>query len=401
MTVRNYYTDAYTMQFPATVLTNIDLDGRPAVALAQSYFYPTSGGQRHDLGRIGERQVVDVLVQEADNAVLHVLDRPLAAGDYSAEIDWTRRFDHMQQHSGQHILSQAFIQVANAPTVGFHMGDNACTIDLDIKQLSADLLSAAESLANQIVWENRPINCYFIDKTEIPNYPLRKVPDVAGDKLRIVDITEFDVNACGGTHVRHTGEVGIIKITKLERIRKRVRVEFRCGQRALQDYGVKNDILATLANNLTCAQTDLPKIIGNLSSDLKKANKALKKAKSQLLQAEAAQLLDSAESVNGLQIVQHVFERRDAGEVRQLANQVGRNSNTVALFGLAGKNGMLMLARAKDVSGSMQTLLQSALNEIGGSGGGSDQFAQGGGLPLNSAEIQTLLSSIRQSLLDL
>ncbi|MGB1252702.1 MAG: alanyl-tRNA editing protein [Candidatus Promineifilaceae bacterium] len=395
MTIRTYYSDAYTMCFPAMVVSSLEDAEHPGVLLEKSYFYPTSGGQRHDLGKIGGRNVIDVIVRESDNAVVHLLDAPLAVGEHSAEIDWPRRFDHMQQHSGQHILSQAFIQVADAATVSFHMGDHACTIDLDVKQLSAEMLSAAEALANKIVWENRPIKTYFIDKADIPNYALRKVPDVAGDKLRIVDIQDFDVNACGGTHVRHTGEVGIIKLTKLERIRKQVRVEFRCGQRALRDYETKNEILSTLAKNLTCAQADLPKIVGNLSRELKRTGKALKKANSQILQAEAATLLASAEVVNGVRIVQQVFEHRDSAEIRQLANQIGRNDQTIALLGLAGKNSQIMLVRAKNAPGSMKLLLQSALDKIGGSGGGSDQFAQGGGPTLKRAAIESLLDSIK------
>ena len=398
MTTRSYYSDAYTMQFPATVLSIVEGTERPAVLLAESYFYPTSGGQHHDVGRIGERRVVDVVVRESDEAVLHLLDAPLAVGEYPAEIDWTRRFDHMQQHTGQHILSQAFIRVADAATVSFHMGDHACTIDLNVKQLSAEKIHAAETLANQIVWENRPINTYFIDKADIPNYPLRKVPNVKGDKLRIVDIENFDVNACGGTHMRHTGEIGMIKITKLERIRKQVRIEFRCGQRALRDYDAKNSILTTLAKNLTCAQADLPQNVSNLSRELKQSGKALKKAKTQLVQAEAQRLFDSAEIDDGTHIVQHVFEGRDSADVRQLANQISRNKNTITLLGLAGKNSLFVLTRSKDAPGSMQRLLQLALAEIGGSGGGSDQYAQGGGASAKREDVARVLKTLRNNL---
>ena len=388
---RLYYDDSYTREFEATVVEQTKVDDKPAVVLAQSYFYPTSGGQPCDFGRIGPASVIDVTIRESDEAVLHVLDKALEVGTYSAEIDWPRRFDLMQQHSGQHILSQAFIRTAEAATVGFHVGKESCTIDLDIKAIDPATLAQAEALANQIVWENRPIHTSFVPVAEAANHGLRKIPDVKGDKLRIVDIGDFDVTACGGTHVAATGGVGIIKVTKVDRIRKQVRIEFRCGQRAQSHYDNMIAITSGLAADFTCAVDDLPRVIANQRDEVKQARKTLKKQQGQLAQFEAQSLAASAESVGDWAVVSAEFPKRDPGDVRQLAQTMGRENGHIVL--LAGDDA-LVFARAKDVDVDMSALLKPIIDAHSGRGGGSAQFAQATQLGMNSAELQAILATV-------
>ncbi len=390
MSKRYYYNDSYTTHFDATVIERLTVNEAPAVILNGSYFYPTSGGQPHDRGMISDATVVDVFVRETDQAVVHVLDNDVSDDSVTAQIDWARRFDLMQQHTGQHILSAAFFEIANALTVGFHLGADSCTIDLAISRLDGGQIARAEELANQVVWENRPITPIFIPKSDIPNYPLRKVPNVPGDELRLVIIENFDYNACGGTHVRGTADVGLIKINKVERVRGQVRVEFRCGQRALRDYAQKETIINQLASDLTCAIEDLPHNIGNLRKELKVANKRLKKQGNLLLQIEAQKIADN--SVDNL--VVQIFARRDANELRQLANAVARLTDSVVLLGAAGNPATIALAKSKNAQGDMNAILQQLLAQTGGTGGGSATFASGGGFKAAAKQLEALFSTV-------
>ena len=184
--------------------------------------------------------MIDVMVRESDQQIVHVLSETMNDTDVSGEIDWPRRFDHMQQHTGQHILSQAFLRIANADTVSFHLGLESSTLDLAIRNLSKDKIDEAERYANQVVWDDRHVRIRYASTTETKSLPLRKTPDRFGDKLRLIEIEDFDLSACGGTHVSRTGEIGLIKVTKTERRSNELRVEFRCGQRALRDYSQKS-----------------------------------------------------------------------------------------------------------------------------------------------------------------
>ena len=249
---RLYYQNAYTTRFEAKIVERVREEGQTAVILDQTYFYPTSGGQPFDTGTINNLPVTNVTIREKDEAVLHWLDtKELWQDEIVGQINWPRRFDHMQQHTGQHILSQSFIQIAQAETVGFHLSDNTLTIDLHTTKLSPTQIEETEYLANQIIWQNRPIHIRLVTQEQAKKLALRKLPPVRQGKLRLIEIDKFDLTACGGTHVQHTGEVGIIKIVKLERQNNQLRVEFCCGQRALHDYRLKNSISNQLSAELT------------------------------------------------------------------------------------------------------------------------------------------------------
>ncbi len=219
MTDRLYYTDSYARQFGARVLEQITLDERPAVILDRTFFYPESGGQPSDRGTLGGAQVIDVISRQSDRAVMHVLSQPLHATDAQGEVDWARRFDHMQQHTGQHILSQAFLRTADAETVSFHLGADSVTIDIAADRVTPALAEKTEEIANGVVLGDGPGRAWFPAADEIAKLSLRKTPDVDG-ALRVVAIGDFDLTACGGTHVARTGEIGLIKILKVEKQKK-------------------------------------------------------------------------------------------------------------------------------------------------------------------------------------
>ncbi|NWF71235.1 MAG: alanyl-tRNA editing protein [Chloroflexi bacterium] len=408
MNARRYYDDAYTTRFQARIRERLQAGQRPVVILDATYFYPASGGQPHDLGEIGGVAVVDVQTRESDGAVLHVLAAPLAAAaEVACQVDWARRFDHMQQHTGQHILTQAFVQTADAHTVGFHLSPDSVTIDLD-KNLPAEQISAAETLANQIVQENRPVRARLIALDAAEAAPsggregvrVRKIPEkMYTDGLRVIDIDGFDVTACGGTHVAHTGEIGLIKVLKTERRGDKLRVEFRCGGRALRDYQQKNAIISTLSADLTCATSEIVAAITRLRDELKSAHTALRAASARLVEYDAAALLQNATEHNGLRLVKAAFENRAAAELRLLAARLTETPGVVALLGTAGDKAQIICARSTDATPDMNAPLKAALTLLGKArGGGRPDLAQGGGIPAGLAQVQAALDAAQMAL---
>ena len=373
-----YYDDPYLRQFDARVVRRLEVDGRPAVVLERTAFYPEGGGQPGDLGDLNGVAVVDM--QPSAEGPLHILQGELAADEVHGRIDWTRRFDHMQQHTGQHILSQAFIQTLGAETVSFHLGAEASTIDLDRADLPAEGLAAAEALANRVVSENRPVRCRFVDAEELAALPLRRPPAVEG-AVRVVEIADFDCSACGGTHLRSTAEVGLIKITRAEHHRGgTTRVTFLCGGRALADYERKHRLLQALVGHFTIGEEELLEAAQRLTEEVREARRALRVAREALVAAEAGRLYAEAEEEGALRIVIALYraEEWEAGAVKALATQLAGRPGCVALLGWAGEKPQLTFARAPDVSADMGALMRLACQRIGGQGGGRPDWAQGG-----------------------
>ncbi len=399
---RAYYTDSYTLEFTAEIVAGVTAGGHPAVILDRSYFYPTSGGQPHDTGalRRGDEvaRVVDVIDRESDGAVVHMLDRPLDPGPVQAIIDRARRFDHMRHHTGQHILSQAFVRVAEAETVGFHLSPQSVTIDLDRADLSAAAIDRAESLANEIIWSDRPVSVRFVTREEAAALPLRKTPPGRDGQLRLVDIDGFDLTACGGTHVARAGEVGLVKVARAERRGNNTRVEFLCGERALEDYGRRQDVLRQLGAALTTGAAELPGAVARLQDELKAARAELKQREAALLALEAAQLLAAAEPLGEARLVARVFTGREPDELRRLAGALVEAGGVVALLGLAGERSHLIFCRSADAPGSMGELIKPALAALGGRGGGGPTLAQGGGPAAGEATLAYILSTAAASL---
>lgn len=392
-TQRLYYTDSYTIAFDAVLVEKTTYNGAPAAVLDRSYFYPTSGGQPHDTGQLNGVRVVDVVVREEDAAVLHVLDAELDADQVTGRIDWERRFDHMQHHTGQHILSQAFSILAHAETVGFHLGLDSVTIDLDKPALKPALVETVEDLANRIVIENHPVRVWFPSEDEITALQLRKVPEVEG-KLRVVEVSGFDTNACGGTHVAHTGEIGVIKVLRVEKRGDTVRVEFRCGSRALLDYRQKHALLSQLAADLTTGYADIPLVLQKLREENKTIQRELRAARATLLEHEAYRLWQDAEHTGPYTLVIQAFENRDVAEVRQLAQHLISHPATVALCGAAGDKAQLILGRSDDLPFDMVPALMRGLSlwKVD-RGGGRPSFAQGGGAAASVQDVQVALKA--------
>lgn len=403
--IRRYYNDSYIVRFNAKIVEQVEENGRTAVILDQTYFYPTSGGQPHDRGKLNDATVTDVTIRETDGAVLHWLsnDSEIWFDVVKGEIDWTRRFDHMQQHSGQHILSQSFIQVAEAETASFHLSDNRITIDLNVDNLPIEQIQRAEFLANQIIWQNRSIHIREVTFEQAQKLPIRKIPDKQKGKLRLIEIDKFDLTACGGTHVAATGAVGTIKIIKTERHRGKLRVEFCCGQRALLDYRQKNEIVTELANQLTTGTAELVSNIQKLQEENKTAGRKIKQQQDALLAFRAEALLKSGTKKKKNTVITQVFDEEDmdTGQLRTLCNLVlEQSSQTVILLGIAGKKTNLLFSRSENAPGEMNELLKITLQVLGSaSGGGTAVTAQGGGAACDKERVELAIARAEKHLL--
>jgi alanyl-tRNA synthetase len=400
--LRLYYDDSYTTQFSARVIERLTVKDKPALVLDRTFFYPTGGGQPHDSGTINGAAVLDVFTRDDDKAVVHVVaeTEAIPAVEVACTVDWAVRFDLMQHHTGQHILSAAFIVEADAHTVGFHLSGETVTIDLDKNNLTPDAISRSEALANRIVWENHPVTARLVDPNDLEGVRMRKLPEhLATAGLRVVDIDGFDVTACGGTHVRATGEIGLIKIVKTEKRGDKTRVEFKCGGRAFADYAHKHDVLNRVALLFNAGVAETDQIVGRLQEDYKAALRDLKAAQGQLIEFEAARLHAAVPEADGRRVVTAAFDGRDAGELRLLANALAAFPGTVALLGASGDKTNLIFGRSADSPGDMNALLKSVLTLLeGGRGGGQPHMAQGGGGKSDVAAVMALLEAARGKL---
>jgi alanyl-tRNA synthetase len=391
---RLYYDDPFQTEFAAQVVERLTVGQRPAVVLDQTCFYPESGGQPGDRGNLNGVAVLDTQEREQDGAVVHVLAGPLEAETVRGRVDWSRRLDHMQQHTGQHILSQAFQSLLGAETVGFHLGADMVTIDLDLHRLSAEQATQVEDAANQIIYQDLPVVCRFVAAQELTSLPLRKPPKVVGE-VRIVEVQSFDWSPCGGTHVKAAGQVGIIGLRKWERRGATIRVDFLCGARALADYRWKNATVNRLAAGLSTKDRDLAEIVERLAAEATEDRRQLSLARDKLLDFEAAELASGTSGSPG--VVVHVWSDRSVEEVRRLAQHIVQRPGLVALLGaVAGNKAHLIFARSADQSADMNALLKAVSPLVGGRGGGTPSLAQGGG-PLVD-DLQTALRTASESI---
>ncbi|GIM46255.1 alanyl-tRNA editing protein [Collibacillus ludicampi] len=388
MTRKLYYEDVYLREFTAHIVEIGTANGTPYVVLDQTAFYPTGGGQPCDHGSIHGVRVVDV--EKVGERIVHHLAEPLSLESSDprvyGQIDWDRRFDHMQQHTGQHILSAAFEQLFHGETVGFHLGRETVTVDITLPALDQEIVQQVESLANRIVFENRIIQARFVEPEELKQLPLRKPPQVR-ENIRIVTITDFDHNPCGGTHPERTGEGGPIKILSWERYKGHVRVEFVCGWRALKEMSEKQQILRQLILQLTCGEHELPANVIRLLDERKDKEKALQEACSKLLDFEANEWVKQSVPRHGIHLVTRTFAERSMQEMQRLAQQItARDPLAVVLFVSGGTKTQLVFARGSDVRVEMNALLKETLPLIAGKGGGTPAIAQGGGVTSQSPD---------------
>lgn len=375
-TERLYFDDAYLRSFGARVTQRGTYADRPAVVLDRSAFYPEGGGQPGDRGALNGVRVVDTQTDDAGE-VWHLLDEPLEAAEVQGEVDWERRFDFMQQHHGQHLLSAAAELHFDARTVAVHLGEEACTVDLQIPALSPEQIAELEAQTNAMIWADVPVLARFVGPEELRTLPLRKPPQ-AYERIRIVSAGDFDHSACGGTHPRRTGEVGCVVLRRWERYKGGIRVEFVCGARALRDYRRKNELLMTLAAQLRVGQAELPSAVERLRGAEEAQRKRLAQAEERLLDYDARELVGAAELVHGIPVVVRAFDERSLDNLRLLARRIAELDG-VALLGLRGDKAQLVFSRGARAPFDMGALLKVAAAAVGGRGGGKPDAAQGGG----------------------
>jgi alanyl-tRNA synthetase len=397
-----YYKDPYLKKFTAKVLCQKeDEQGQVYVVLGQTAFYPTGGGQPFDTGKINGVEVTGV--EEIDGQIRHYLAAPLPDDQSEATgiIDWNRRFDHMQQHTGQHILSASFEQLFDATTIGFHMGQETVTIDLEVEDLTWEQAGAAEELANRIVFENREITARFVEPEELAELPLRKPPSVQ-ENIRIVTVHDFDYSACGGTHPARTGEVGPIKILGWERYKGNIRLQFLCGLRTLHALREKHLILRELSRQLSSAEADLPAQVDRLVTMQKELERSLRDANEKLLEMEAHTLLENGIQDSDVRLVSAVFNGRPLQDLQKLARFVTENDDTALVLLVTGEveRVQFVCACGENIGIPMNEVAKTALPYINGKGGGNPKMAQGGGNTERTQEelLEHLLGIMKQKI---
>jgi len=401
-TERLYYTDCYRRDFEARLVA-VEPDARGVrVTLDRSAFYPESGGQPRDAGTLDGAPVLDVVAH--DDAVALVLAAKPASDVVHGAIDWTRRFDHMQQHTGQHVLSAAFERAARSKTVSFHMGAEVSSIDLDTDRVTRRQIDEAEELANQVVFEDREVRILFRSASEASEMDLRKPTERAGD-VRLIEVADFDLSACGGTHVRRTGEIGLISVRKHERVRNQTRVEFVCGRRAL--LAARRDFLglSDAGRLLSGGLEQVPALVQKQVEEARAAQRAREKLVTRLAEYQASELAAAAPERNGRRVIRHVFPHEERLEARMIAHAIQRLPGAAALLavappvdssGNAGRATTLFFAQSAGGAADMGALLKTVVGEFQGKGGGTHDFAQGGGI--EAAKLEEALSRARSLL---
>ena len=384
MTEKLYYPDSYLKEFDAQLVDTVSHDGKTALVLDRTAFYPTSGGQPFDVGTFGDVRVLDVIDGE-DGRVLHVVDRAPSATTLHGVIDWTRRFDHMQQHTGQHVLSAAFDRLFKVRTESFHMGADYSTIDL-AREVSAGEIARAEDEANRIIWEDRPIHVRFATAEEAQSLGLRKESKRDGT-LRLIDVEGFDLSACGGTHVSRTGAIGIIAVSATEKVRGGSRVTFLSGGRALTGFRALRDSVAGSVRILSVLPADLPAAIERVQAETRDLRKQVKDFQGKVAVHEADTLLSSSEEIGGGKAVLASLAGWDAGGLKTIASHLAQTPGLVVILVSDTPPLALVVARAAGTKVDAGQLLRQLVERHGGKGGGRPEFAQGGGLTSSARDV--------------
>jgi alanyl-tRNA synthetase len=395
LTERLYYTDSFLTDFEARVVAIRHEAGNIAVTLDRSAFYPTSGGQVFDTGWLDlsgtdRIRVKEVTEHEQTGDVLHIVEggaEGLQAGAIvHGTIDADRRRDHMQQHSGQHVLSAAFEKLYGFPTVSFHMGDESCTIDLAADALTAKQLESAEKLANEVITEDRPVEIRFSTPDEARAMGVRKIPATERDHLRLIEVRDFDLNACGGTHVRSTGQIGAILLRKTEKVKQGVRVEFVCGLWAVRTARHDFEMLSEAATVFSTHIWELPQQARKSLDEIKAAQKAQHHLLEEVAELQAERLLQAAEDRGEYKLVVQFFPERDLGFLKMLAQKLTRKGKAVALLSCGGSQPSLVFGQTPGLANDMGTLMKQTVQQLGTRGGGTRDMAQGGAPDSTSAE---------------
>ncbi len=394
MTQRLYYADSYLKEFSGMVLERRLFERKPAVVLDRTAFYPESGGQPHDTGMLNDTCILKVIEDEA-GTILHVLDREIPAGTVSGRIDWVRRFDHMQQHTGQHILSQAFIAAAQSQTLSFHMGAEVSTIDIDMTPASPAKMEQVQSLAAEIVFQNRPVRILSTDRDSLSSLGLRKESSREGE-IRVIEVDGFDRSPCGGTHVRSTGEIGLVFISGFERYKGGTRVEFAAGGRALKLLQKDHELLKKLAQTYSTAPEKLVEIAEKLLLERTALSRENELLQEKLLEEEAAESLRSASEPESVRLICRIYSGRKLEHLKLLAQKLTANPGVIAILGIADAC-QIVAARSRDLQGNCGEAIRKTAAILGGKGGGRPELAQAGGIPSDRLDswMETLTRHLR------
>jgi len=415
MTERLYYHDSFLYDFDAQVHSVIE-GPQPGLILDRTAFYPTSGGQIHDTGWIvpfdsskdadsasasANRLRVTEVADTDDNHVVHYLEAPVKdvrpGMRIRGQINAARRRDHMRQHSAQHVLSAAFVRLFEMRTVSFHMADDYCSIDLDTASIRKEQIEASEALANEVVLENRSVEIRFVGRDEAGKLGLRKLPPSDRERLRLIDIRDFDLTACGGTHVSGTGQIGAILLRKYERVRQGYRVEFVAGQRAITTARRDFSALTEAASLFSAHIYDLPQHAAKSLDEIRALRKQREHSLEDLAEAQAATLLAETPEGDGRKLIVRAFSDRDLNFLKLLAQKITRQSPAaIALLATTSPQPALVFAQSAGQPYDMGALLKETTARLGGRGGGNKDLAQGG---LGSCDgIAAALAAVARSL---
>ncbi|HOW86603.1 MAG TPA: alanyl-tRNA editing protein [Candidatus Aminicenantes bacterium] len=369
-TRRLYFDDACLLEFDAEVVERREHESHPAVVLDRTAFYPESGGQPWDRGTLGGVPVLQVL--DLEGAILHVLDGPAPEGRVHGAVDRAVRFDHMQQHTGQHVLSQAFWELLKGETRSFHMGPDLSTLEIGLPKISDADCDRVEDRANAVVWEDRQVKTYFVPEERIGEVPLRRPPKKQG-LLRVVEVDGFDYSACGGTHVRRTGEIGLIRLGGVEKIRGNLRFEFLCGGRALCDYRAKDRTVRRLAASFSCSAADAGGQVERISAEGKALKKRARRLEERLAAFEAAEIVRAAPG----RVIAGVLEDKTPEEARFLALNIVRRGDFAVAYGASGESqGHVILARAESLKADLRQAVPAVAAVVPVKGGGGPSLVE-------------------------
>lgn len=386
-----YYEDSYVTEFEAHIIEVLPYEKQYALILDRTYFYPESGGQPADSGWINDAEIS--YVTEKEGKTLHITSHQLPLGPVQCKINWEPRFDHMQQHSGQHILSASFYKLYGGETSSFHISKESSTIEIDIAHFDAVMAEELEKTVNEAVYQNTPVAASIVSKEELAALPLRKQPQVDSN-IRIISMEGIDCTPCGGTHVKATAEIGIIKIKKWEKLKSSYKFDFVCGRRALRDYTYKNYLVNKLGMQLSAKESDIENAFLKFTEDYKSLQKQLSQLRSEMVEIETQRLFEEAVEWEGRKIVCRSFDNREFNDIKLIAQALAAAPSHIVLLAAKGANSQLIFSRSEDVEINMNNLLKAILPLLSGKGGGSPKSAQGGG----TGDVEAALSAAVEKL---
>ena len=377
MTEKIYLENPYLRRINGRIVEKIYMNNKYYIKTNKTIFYPNlAGGQPGDKGTINGVQVLDTY--EDGDDIVHVVKENIHSDKVELSIDWNNRLDYMQQHSGQHLLSSVFYKLHNGETIGFYIGKEYVYIDVDIPEISEDEIEKIEQFANRIIYSNFLIKCYTIEKNKMDKLPIRKEPPI-NSNIRIVEIDSIDFSPCCGTHLRSTGELGIIKIRKVEKYKGNIRVEFVCGNRALKDYTWKNKYIREISNLLSSKDKDVYNKVKKLyvqKEELEKKNRSLKE---ELYKYKGEELLKESKSINGIHHILKKFSNIEFNELNHIVSYLNSIENIVTVFGIDGiKTSQFIISRSNNLNMDMKNIFKELSKKMDLKGGGSSQTVQGG-----------------------